>query len=384
MDNPKEIIKTMRSFAKINFGLKIVFRYPSGYHHLNSILLPIDFHDEMEVIQTKGLHESQGFKIEYQDELPDSYSKRLSPYFEGDQIKENLLFKAHQWFLNWASECEYEKRSFFYQSRIDHLKNITVKIKKRIPSPSGLGGGSSNAAFLLTTLLGFLLKDNLHSKSVLNKFKKKLKRDALLLGSDIPFFFDHRPSCVTGVGDIEKKKPLQKFSALEVAGVLGIPPYGFPTSLIYQAVNFSLQDESNLLNSHDSYFARLERLMEFVLYGKQSLSLSETQAKTRGTASLIADGVFYVENDLLQAAKKTFPDEARHLNETMVYLGETMYKAMRKTSNDRHSAVCCSMSGSGASFYALGRLSPRSLAHDVLPLLKRAYPDIFWKRFSIV
>ena len=40
-------IITLKSFAKINFGLNILSKRPDGYHNIETIFYPIQLHDEL-------------------------------------------------------------------------------------------------------------------------------------------------------------------------------------------------------------------------------------------------------------------------------------------------------------------------------------------------
>ena len=41
--------KTFKSFAKINIGLSIPFKYSNNYHHIVSIFEPVDIYDEIKI-----------------------------------------------------------------------------------------------------------------------------------------------------------------------------------------------------------------------------------------------------------------------------------------------------------------------------------------------
>ncbi len=70
---------------------------------------------------------------------------------------------------------------------------LKIHLHKAIPSGAGLGGGSSDAAFLLRAV------DRHYS---LNAGAETLKTIALELGSDCPFFLDATPSYATGRGEL--------------------------------------------------------------------------------------------------------------------------------------------------------------------------------------
>jgi 4-diphosphocytidyl-2-C-methyl-D-erythritol kinase len=70
---------------------------------------------------------------------------------------------------------------------------LKIHLHKAIPSGAGLGGGSSDAAFLLRAL-------DRHFN--LGAGTETLMKLALELGSDCPFFIDAIPSYATGRGEI--------------------------------------------------------------------------------------------------------------------------------------------------------------------------------------
>ncbi len=95
--------------------------------------------------------------------------------------KQNLIWKAADLFF-----------------KKTHLPpSLSIHLKKNVPIGAGLGGGSSNAATTLLTLnhlYGFPLSF------------PELKKLALQLGSDVPFFLYAKPAYVSGRG--EKIKPI--------------------------------------------------------------------------------------------------------------------------------------------------------------------------------
>ncbi len=42
--------------AKINLGLRITRRRPDGYHDIESLMVPVAWHDILEVVPGKGAH----------------------------------------------------------------------------------------------------------------------------------------------------------------------------------------------------------------------------------------------------------------------------------------------------------------------------------------
>jgi len=73
------------------------------------------------------------------------------------------------------------------------LPPVNIHLHKNIPNGAGLGGGSSNGAFMLKTL---------NSLFSLNLTIPQLEKYALKLGADCPFFIRNTASLATGIGNI--------------------------------------------------------------------------------------------------------------------------------------------------------------------------------------
>lgn len=74
-----------------------------------------------------------------------------------------------------------------------HLCPIEIHLYKHIPSGAGLGGGSSDAAFMLKLL-------NEHFQ--LNLSEDQLEIYAATLGADCAFFIRNAPTFAEGIGNI--------------------------------------------------------------------------------------------------------------------------------------------------------------------------------------
>jgi 4-diphosphocytidyl-2-C-methyl-D-erythritol kinase len=145
--------------CKINLGLNVTSKRPDGYHNLETVFYPILLRDALEIIQSTELHfDVTGIKI------------------EGD-IEDNLCFKAYQ----------------LLKQDFPQLPSLKVHLHKAIPMGAGLGGGSSNGAFMLSMI---------NDKFRLNLSKDALINYALQLGSDCPFFIINKPCFATGRGEI--------------------------------------------------------------------------------------------------------------------------------------------------------------------------------------
>jgi 4-diphosphocytidyl-2-C-methyl-D-erythritol kinase len=146
--------------AKINIGLNILSKREDGYHNIESLFYPIGLKDALEFVEnhTDDVHLSlSGIPVD------------LEP-------QNNLIVKAYRLLAS-----------------VVKLPGLDIHLHKAIPFGAGLGGGSSDAAFLLNAL---------NDRFELNLSKDKLKTFALQLGADCSFFIDNRPSLASGIGEI--------------------------------------------------------------------------------------------------------------------------------------------------------------------------------------
>lgn len=148
--------------AKINLGLNVVEKRPDGYHNLETVFYPINLQDALEVTRLSGCDES--FRLHVTGANLDG-----SP-------EDNLVVKAYR-LLN-------EKH---------HLVPVDIHLHKHIPTEAGLGGGSSDCAFMIKTL---------NKKFNLGLSSAEMESYASRLGADCPFFIQNRPVLATGTGNV--------------------------------------------------------------------------------------------------------------------------------------------------------------------------------------
>lgn len=151
--------------CKINIGLNILRKREDGFHELETVFYPLLVHDILEIVYLKKLIGKPG--------IPFSISG-----LEIDGKKNsNLCLKALK----------------LLKKKIPHMPSVQLHLHKVIPAGSGLGGGSSDAAFTLKVLNEIC--DLKLSKDQLIKF-------ALQLGSDCPFFILNKPCFSKGRGEL--------------------------------------------------------------------------------------------------------------------------------------------------------------------------------------
>lgn len=151
--------------AKINLGLNITGVLENGYHTLETVFYPVPLFDALEI---KTMDEK------FPSDVPCDLK------ISGDAVdcdeQKNLVVRAY----NLLAE-DYE------------MPRVHAHLVKRIPSQAGLGGGSSDAAYMIRLL---------DERFRLNIGNAEMERYAAKLGADCAFFITSEPSYATGIGEI--------------------------------------------------------------------------------------------------------------------------------------------------------------------------------------
>lgn len=152
---------SLRAYAKVNLGLRVLGKRADGFHEIRSVLQSISLHDTLTIRPSAG-----GITLEVDDPAIPS-----GP--------ENLVFRAAERLL----------------AGVRPPPGVAMRLLKKIPAGAGLGGGSSDAAaalFGIDRLLG------------LRADPEALQAHAAALGSDVPYFLTGGAVLVTGRGtDLE-------------------------------------------------------------------------------------------------------------------------------------------------------------------------------------
>ena len=148
--------------AKINLGLNIVSQRNDGFHNLETIFYPINLKDGLEIINSESQEQYQFFQTGIK--------------IDGDPST-NIVIKALELIKN--------------HSKIN-IPNIDIHLLKKIPTGAGLGGGSSDAAFMLKLL------NKAYNLGIPNN---ELIELALQIGADCPFFLYNKPAFASGIGN---------------------------------------------------------------------------------------------------------------------------------------------------------------------------------------
>ncbi len=152
----------LKAFAKLNLGLRVLYKRPDGYHELRTIFQTISLADQI----TVSFEPARKTQIEI-DGAP--------------EIEDNLVTRAAALVLG--------------QIRVHG--RVQFHLEKAIPMGAGLGGGSSDAAAVLLAL------PVLAGRPLA---PERARAIALELGSDVPFFL--HGGTALGMGRGEELYPL--------------------------------------------------------------------------------------------------------------------------------------------------------------------------------
>ncbi len=250
--------------AKINLGLRVIRKRPDGFHDIETVFYPLDFCDALE------------FVIGPKDSTEDTIV--VTGYNINTKPENNLVIKALRTLRQHYS-----------------LPFFRIHLHKAIPSGAGLGGGSSDAVYIMKTINKYF---NLSIDD------EMLNHLALELGSDCPFFINPQPSLARGRGEI--LKPLDPFLS------------GYRIVLLNPQIRISTRE------------AYLNTKLSDTSEGLEKLIKQDPTTWKEGLVNDFEDFAFRVYPQLLEYKKS-------------LYRAEAMY---------------ASMSGSGSSIYGIFKEKP--------------------------
>jgi 4-diphosphocytidyl-2-C-methyl-D-erythritol kinase len=283
--NARSSSLVIKSPAKVNLRLEVLGRRPDGYHDIRSIMVPISLSDALHIALTNDKRVQVSCN---QADLPVD--------------DRNLAYRAGLLILQATGKRE----------------GVQIRIRKRIPTGAGLGGGSSNAA---STLLGLnrLLEARLTRGDLIEM--------AVKLGADVPFFIVGRPALATGIG--ERLEPLA-----------GLPRFWLV--LVYPGISVSSRWAYERLNLW------LTNSLDHINMPPFSWDISNLRR--------------FLRNDLETGVIEKYPI-LRWIKRRLLDLG----------------AAACLMSGSGSAVY--GVFSAREGARQVCEQLKKEFRGRDWEVF---
>ncbi len=179
--------------CKINIGLNVVARRADGYHDLETVFYPIPLRDNLEIAPAP--------------DSPAPWKLQTGGIPCGGDAADNLVVRVY---LSLAKDFA--------------MPPVEIFLRKNVPMGAGLGGGSSDAAFMMR---------GLNELFALGLSEEEMERRLARLGADCAFFVKNRPAFATGIGDQLSPLPLS------LAGryiVLVKPPVHVSTAEAYAGV----------------------------------------------------------------------------------------------------------------------------------------------------
>ena len=203
----------IKSYSKINLALKVNYKSKNGLHEIQSFYCWINLFDKIKINKIKKKKDIINF---------------IGPFAKFIKKKNNTVFKLLNKLreLNLISSC------------------YSIQVTNNIPVFAGLGGGTSNAAFILNYLLKKKIKN-----SLLNKFEDIIGTDLKLFSKKQGFLKDLKT-----IIDIKNKQTFYF--------VLMKPKITCSTREIYSKVKKVSKKErfnKNLVNSRNEFLNYLSK-----------------------------------------------------------------------------------------------------------------------------
>lgn len=177
------------AWAKINLTLSVLGKRSDGYHALTSVMQTISLCDTLRIETTVDDRVTCAVDVTELDN------------------DDNLVVKAAR----------------LLQAEEQVTGGVIIELHKAIPSPGGLGGGSSDAAAVLTALARL---------RGLQLPQTRLEELGARLGSDVPFFVHGGTALVEGRGEFVT--PLLDVEPLWL--VIARPPVSISTAAVFSAL----------------------------------------------------------------------------------------------------------------------------------------------------
>jgi len=188
--------------AKVNLFLHISGKRPDGYHEIATLMSCVSLYDILHISFGNGA----------------TSLTCTDPEIPCDE-KNHAIKASNLFFKNFKKKV-----------------GVKIHIEKNIPSGAGLGGGSSNAASVLSAL-------NSHFGYPFPK--EEIMSMGLEIGADVPFFLFKKSALATGIGEKLEEYPLKfPYKILIV-----YPGFSVLTADVYKNLNLRLTNCKKKLKS---------------------------------------------------------------------------------------------------------------------------------------
>jgi len=194
--------------AKLNLSLAVLARRADGFHEIESLMVPVTLHDTLrvQVSEVPGIR----LRVRFGGRLATAAGSPLAHDVPSDAT--NLVVRAAQLLAVEAGLAD--------SSAAIAVPGLDIDLVKRIPSGSGLGGGSSDAAAVLVAAA---------EAWGLDVPLDRLAAIGATIGSDVPVFFAGGAAIAGGRGErIESVAGIPPLHA-----VIARPTTGLSTAAVY-------------------------------------------------------------------------------------------------------------------------------------------------------
>ena len=228
-------ISKIKSYAKINISLGVLGKLSSKLHKIETLISFIDLYDEISLSEIKKNKHKVIFYGKFSNKIP----------------LKNTITQL----LNILDESNFLKK-----------KKYLIKVNKKIPIKSGMGGGSMNAS----SILKYFIK-----KNRLNLTNKQILEISNKLGSDVILGMEKKNTLLKGNGKLIRYK-----NKIGLYVVILKPRFGCSTEKIYRNIkNFSrpLLNKKNNSIFYISNLINLKNDLENVAFRKYPILLNIKQ-----------------------------------------------------------------------------------------------------------
>jgi len=216
----------IKSYAKVNVSLGVLGKSKSKLHKIESLIVFINLYDEIFIKKIK----SKNHKVIFMGK----FSKGIS--------QSNTI-------INLLRILDNKKM----------LKNqkYLIKINKKIPLKSGLGGGSMNAASIFKYLL---------NKQNINLTQREILQICSKIGSDVAIGMQNKTSILYSSGKLKSLNKKLQFYTLLVR-----PNFGCSTKSIYREVKYfsrPIFKKNKKVNLNYKFLSNIKNDLEELAFNK--------------------------------------------------------------------------------------------------------------------
>ena len=325
----------VRSFAKINFGLKIGPKRADGFHELRTIYQTIALHDVIRV----ELQSGSGIEIRCDNSrVPLDESNTCYKVAERvlQALPQGLKPISKKGLYGTAEAMPFQSRNREPQKqRRDRARigKLIIEIDKRLPVQGGLGAASSNG---VATMLGL-------ERALNTEFSSADKlRIAAEVGSDLPLFL--MGGTVLGVGRGELVYPLPDTPPMHL--VVVTPSVGVSTPVAFARWDALVARTHELTGAGGE--GKINKLSEDLFDRLSSNAVSQAAFASEPASGVPAVGGDRAETLLLDLVRAGIENDF----ERVVF---PEYPDLREVKRvlEREGAHYASLSGSGSTLYGL-------------------------------